>query len=348
MKKVFAFLFSIILSMLIALVILIKMDFINIEIIKPTKKPDDYINNGLLLEDENLSKSNGKIDKFYYNQLDVTAQKIYDELITNEEILKTGNAELKFEEGTFDDVLNEENGMSILSTEYQNAIDAIRYDRMDMFYLDFTKMALKTITYTRGNEKRYEVYLSVLDGCDNYFQDYVKTKEEIEPMLMEIEAIKEIVLKEAQGTNYQKIHYIHNWLIDNIQYDTTYEQEHTRDIYGALLEQKVVCEGYAKAFKYLMDELEIPCIIVSGKAINSEGKIESHMWNYVQINEIWYSIDITWDDPILINTNTLPEASRYKYFCQGDNINENHFLNSKITENCQEFEYPELYHKENN
>lgn len=72
------------------------------------------------------------------------------------------------------------------------------------------------------------------------------------------------------------------------------------------------------------------------------------MWNYVQINEIWYSVDVTWDDPILINSSILPESSRYKYFCQGDNINTNHFVANVITQGFQSFEYPKLYHKEEN
>ena len=95
-----------------------------------------------------------------------------------------------------------------------------------------------------------------------------------------------------------------------------------------------------------MDKLDIPCILVSGEAVNSEGKRENHMWNYVKINEIWYAVDVTWDDPIILNNGELNKENRYKYFCQGDNIDSNHFISNKITTNGQEFEYPELYHKE--
>ena len=133
---------------------------------------------------------------------------------------------------------------------------------------------------------------------------------------------------------------------DNIKYDTTYSKPNTRNIYGALISGEVVCEGYAKSFKYLLDKLGIPCILVSGEAVNSEGKRENHMWNYVKINEIWYAVDVTWDDPIILNNGELNKENRYKYFCQGDNIDSNHFISNKITTNGQEFEYPELYHKE--
>ena len=166
-------------------------------------------------------------------------------------------------------------------------------------------------------------------------------------MLLEIETKSEEILKNVVGSNYQKIQYIHNWLVDNLQYDQTYLKENTRNIYGALIENEVVCEGYAKAFKYLLDKLEIPCILVSGEAINSEGRQESHMWNYVQINDIWYAVDVTWDDPIIINGNYLSEEARYKYFCQGNNIYTNHFASKTITNEEQIYEYPELYNKEN-
>lgn len=235
--------------------------------------------------------------------------------------------------------------MTVLSEEYQNAADSIRYDVMDLYYIDFTKMALRTITYTRGRNKSYDVFLAPLEENGTYLADGLTT-EDIEIMEGRIKEETDKILENVKGTNYQKIQYVHNYIIDHISYDQTYEAKHNRNIYGALIYRDVVCEGYAKTFKYLLDELEIPCIIVGGEAINSEGVSEKHMWNYVKINDIWYSVDVTWDDPILTNGGKLPDDYRYKYFCQGDNINENHYLSKTITTNGQEYEYPELYHKE--
>ena len=231
--------------------------------------------------------------------------------------------------------------MGLLSEEYQNATDALRYDQMDLFYIDFTKMALKTITYTRGNFKSYDVYFAPMEENGNYLFDNLN-KDQILVMENKIEDISSKIVDDATGTNYQKIQYIHNWLIDNVQYDLTYNAENNRDIYGAFVNGSVVCEGYAKSFKYLLDKLEIPCILVSGKAINSKNETENHMWNYVKINEIWYGVDVTWDDPIIENNDDLPDEYRYRYFCQGNNISQNHFLSNAITANCQEYEYPEL------
>ena len=59
-----------------------------------------------------------------------------------------------------------------------------------------------------------------------------------------------------------------------------------------------VCEGYARAFKVLCDELEIPCVLTEGgaKAV-AEDAAGAHMWNYVQIDGGWYAVDVTWNDP---------------------------------------------------
>ena len=345
MKKFLTIVLSLILYALVIFVILDKTNTIDVKIIKKEKSEDEYINNGLILSDENLSQSNGKEDKFYYNQLDKTAKIIYDKLVENKEILKSGTAQIEFTRNEFDNLLRKSDGLNILSNEYQNAVDALRYDNVEFYYIDFSKMILKTITYTRGRDVSYKVYLACNENEENYLDESI-TKDDIDIQIEELEKKADEILKGAQGSNYQKIQYIHNWLIDNIKYDTTYSKPNTRNIYGALISGDVVCEGYAKSFKYLLDKLDIPCILVSGEAINSEEKRENHMWNYVKINEIWYTVDVTWDDPIILNNGELSKESRYKYFCQGDNIYINHFASAKITANGQEFEYPELYHKE--
>ena len=94
MKKFLTIVLSLILYALVIFVILDKTNTIDVKIIKKEKSEDEYINNGLILSDENLSQSNGKEDKFYYNQLDKTAKIIYDKLVENKEILTLDNIEL--------------------------------------------------------------------------------------------------------------------------------------------------------------------------------------------------------------------------------------------------------------
>lgn len=60
--------------------------------------------------------------------------------------------------------------------------------------------------------------------------------------------------------------------------------------YGALVNGKAVCEGYAKAFQLLMNAAGVECICVSGELLT-----EPHMWNEVKLGGEWYHIDCTAD-----------------------------------------------------
>lgn len=63
--------------------------------------------------------------------------------------------------------------------------------------------------------------------------------------------------------------------------------------------QGPVCEGYARALKVLCDRLGIGCTLVEGDAkATATGKTEPHMWNYVQVDDGWYAVDVTWNDPV--------------------------------------------------
>lgn len=149
-------------------------------------------------------------------------------------------------------------------------------------------------------------------------------------------------MNNVSGTNYQKTLQIHDFLIDNLAYDETYSRANNDNLIGVFYDGNVVCEGYAKAFKYLLDGLEIPCILVIGDAVNSVGTSEKHMWNYVKINDEWYAVDVTWDDPILVGAATLSDESRYRYFCRKSDFKNNHFSDGVISVNGTEFMYPKL------
>ena len=114
-------------------------------------------------------------------------------------------------------------------------------------------------------------------------------------------------------SRYEKVRAVHNWLIRNVKYDYYRYQtgsiprvSHTAK--GALIKKVAVCDGYAHAFQMIMKKLKIPCKFVVG---SSQGI--GHGWNMVKLGGKWYHIDVTFDDPIVneSNNNTIP---RYTYF----------------------------------
>ena len=134
---------------------------------------------------------------------------------------------------------------------------------------------------------------------------------------------------------------IHDYLVDTIEYDSTYQAIGSYGIYGALIGKTCVCEGYAKSLKYLANAAGIKCEIMQGTATNSSGKTESHAWNCVKINGIWYEIDPTWDDPIIVGSGYKTNVFKYKYFLKGSNTFEkDHILSNQFSQNGKEFEYP--------
>ncbi len=67
--------------------------------------------------------------------------------------------------------------------------------------------------------------------------------------------------------------------------------------YGALVDGKAVCAGYAKAYQLLLHKVGIPSFYVTGESINpATGNPEAHAWNLVRLDGKWYYTDVTWDD----------------------------------------------------
>ena len=163
----------------------------------------------------------------------------------------------------------------------------------------------------------------------------------------QIEQVKNSVLRKLTGTDYQNIAFIHDFLVDSISYDTTYEAMGTHSIYGALVGKSCACEGYMKAFKYLANSAGYECEMMQGTGTNSSGETENHAWNCIKNNGEWYEIDVTWDDPIIIGYGSLPNTSKYKYFLKGTNtFGKDHVLSYQFSDNGKYFSYPTISEKD--
>lgn len=108
-------------------------------------------------------------------------------------------------------------------------------------------------------------------------------------------------------TVYEQLRYLNKTLTETNEYNTSASTSVSilpwqclSALGGADSTHGPVCEGYAKAFKVLCDELDIPCVLVEGDARSSKSDIAgAHMWNYVQVDGGWYAVDVTWNDPLV-------------------------------------------------
>lgn len=301
------------------------------------------------LEEQQKNQENIEINEtitpqnFYYEQLDEYAKIIYDELNLHLEELKTGVYTADFGL-TFDELLHQETGDETLKNSFQLAINALTFDNPDLFYIDVTKLYLLTEITTRAFSKKYEV--SIGPNGENYLSSSFPNENSVKTAINMIEDEKNNVISKCQNNSVEeKIRVVHDYLVDTIDYDLQ-AGENIYNVYGALINKKSVCEGYARSFKYIMDDLNIPCIIACGIGKNKSGDAESHAWNYVQIDGIWYAIDVTWDDPVITGPGKISEAkmqeNKNEYFLKGANkFFEDHFEDGNIVGEAN-FKYPTL------
>lgn len=283
-----------------------------------------------------VEKSKGN---YFYEQLNSNQKSIYNGLQESKDKLISGDYCIQFG-NKFYDTLSQENGGKILGDDYQSAIEAFVHDNSDLFYIDISKMYLNMETKKKAFSTTYNVYIQPEEG-KNYFAKGFNSELEVRIALNKIEKERDFVKSKLTGDTYKDIKIIHDYLIDNLEYDQNYESVGSYTIYGALVDKKCVCEGYARAFKYLADMAGINNILMQGTAINSEGHTENHAWNAVYLKGAWYLIDTTWDDPIILGRGIVFSSIHYKYFLKGsNNFYKDHKLDTKFTQNGKEFKYP--------
>lgn len=318
-------------------------EYINVEKLATTENQNTMV----VPIDENYKNSEEydfayvKNNKYYYNQLDDTAKLMYDAIESNLSNMMSGNYEIKLSNQVAS-VLYENDGEKQLNTSFQSAWDALMLDRVDTFFIDVTKINLKMRKTTYGKKVTYALSIAPADS-NGYLANGLESREKVHSILNEIKETRDSIVKSLSGIDYNKIMHAHDWIINNLDYEQNITNNNVYNLYGALIEKSAVCEGYAEALKYILDEADIPCVLVSGTATNSEGKTERHEWNYVQLYGKWYAIDSTWDDPVIKGSGYVPDSIKHRYFLVGSNeMNKNHFPNGQMTESGQEFVYPTI------
>lgn len=279
---------------------------------------------------------------YFYNQLNSYSKIIYDALEKNTENLKTGKYKIDFGD-SFSQLLKQENGENLLKQYYQSAIETYLYDNPEVFYLEPTKMYINIRTIKKVFTTTHEVYIDSGEEA-NYLTEECNTKQQVLAYENRIEEEANKILSQVEkGTKYQKILMIHDYLVNNVSFEESLSKNNIYNMYGALVNKEAVCEGYAKAFKYLMDKIGVECIIVIGTATNSKGETENHAWNYVNLDNKWYAVDVTWDDPIVIGHGYVGNDVKYRFFLKGsNNMDKDHFKETQFTKGGQEYTYPQL------
>lgn len=137
--------------------------------------------------------------------------------------------------------------------------------------------------------------------CPQYFFSKDKIKEYNRNIEKEVnELVAQLQL--TQGSDYDKVLKVHDWLCSYIEYDYGGSDVSNplrvilaHNIVGVFARQKkAMCEGIAKAAKVLLNAVDVKCIVATGNA-QGNGTSGPHAWNIVNIDGKPYHMDVTWD-----------------------------------------------------
>ena len=223
-----------------------------------------------------------------------------------------------------------EAGDAVADSSYDHSHDAAivaamenLQDTIDVTGYGLTKTNVEDVIHGILNMNPQLFYVS---GGFRYYMDsqsnvkeliitYNYTKTQITSMKSEIDA--EVAKMEAaiDTTGLSDVEIAlayHDYLATDVTYD--YENylssslsSDDYNIYGTLVKKKAVCQGYALTFMYLMKRQNVVCGYVSSNAAN-------HAWNVVYLNNQWYHMDATWDDPVWDNLGRV----KHTYFMISD------------------------------
>lgn len=115
------------------------------------------------------------------------------------------------------------------------------------------------------------------------------TQKELDEVAQEVTYFMNALETLPELDTVEKTLVAHNYLAQICSYAETWEKNRANTAWGALVYKETQCSGYARAKKALCDTMGVNCVYVHSD--NS-----SHQWNMVEIDGVWYVVDVTFDD----------------------------------------------------
>lgn len=136
--------------------------------------------------------------------------------------------------------------------------------------------------------------------------EHIYSNNDIKLINAKVEEIEKEIWNSSMS-NEDKIKEAHNYIINNSKYDKDRSDNNivkykSDTAYGSLLEGYSLCGGYTDAMELFLEDMGIKSYKISS---------ENHVWNAVNLNNAWYHLDLTWDDPITTYGSDILE---YNFF----------------------------------
>ncbi len=152
------------------------------------------------------------------------------------------------------------------------------------------------VLYIIAQEQGDSTY-TLFDEGPSGRESYTITIHVKDPALDEkVDQIKEEMGITDSSSDLMKARLAAEWMVKHTSYDyDTYNSgDYTKadiSLKHTLLDDnpKTICEGYAKAYTYILEDLNVPVKTI----LYDSG---DHAWNIVKIDGNWYNVDTTWMD----------------------------------------------------
>lgn len=158
---------------------------------------------------------------------------------------------------------------------------------------DQTKLShINNFVHPYNGFKHIEIQYTSSGKVDiNITKNY--TQDEIDLINEKIDSVYDSIVSKQVST-IEKIRIAHDYIINGSKYDSARSDfniiKYKSDIaYGPLFQGYGICGGYSDAMILFLDKMGVDNFKVSSS---------HHVWNVVYVNDGWYHLDLTWDDPI--------------------------------------------------
>ena len=180
-------------------------------------------------------------------------------------------------------------------------------------WIDYTsECASSDYTFTMTATGTYNFKFYVMDKAANLY--YLRVNFNISVSDDKYPSVDSIVRSavaecnsKTDGSEYEKALWLHDWLLDQLEYDKTLKWSSAE---SALTRGLGTCQSYESAYAKLLTAAGIE---------NSETRdtYDGHTWNAMKLDGQWYQTDCTWDDS---SDNWYSFDQRHLYFGLTDEL----------------------------
>lgn len=209
-------------------------------------------------------------------------------------------------------------GNSISMSDVKSALESLNYKYP---FVDY-RYCIMTIT---GNQLSMDL---------TYIQDYEEHVETTEKIKKELDDL--IASLDLTKPEYELEIELARWIMDKATYYRGGEpptDSVTHLVQSLASSDELVCDGYARTFMYLLNNIGIETQLITG--IASGGP---HAWNLVRLDDSYYHVDLTWaDEELQTSTDYI------NYFNELDSfMEETHTWNKELYPECNDTTYYNL------